>query len=327
MSVISIPLPSRGLVYPPDHPFFNRHKLYIKSMTAIEEDILLNQTYRKDGSVYERMISSLLIEPKISMADAKELVVGDKQVIILSARISAYGSRMEVKVPCPVCQAEVDLCTELNKASIQEFSADNIDIIGPNKFEFTVGGNNQIVIQFKFPTKIEFIKDNPVKPILDFLREHIISINGNADKKFVYTTCEKFPIKQSNKIRTVIETSRPWMTIETEFSCHNCQHYEPVAMSCDHDLFPLNPENREQVWLEPFFVLMYYAGWSWESFLNFPIEYRRWLISRINKEISRATEEKHDIGDKSPPHNTPEIRQMAGMAKQFTPNAKMQRFS
>ena len=64
--------------------------------------------------------------------------------------------------------------------------------------------------------------------------------------------------------------------------------------------------------MEPFFLLGYYFGMSWETYYKFPVVYKRWLISRINKEIKSAEETKSVPTNKSPQSNTNDIRELTG---------------
>jgi len=66
---------------------------------------------------------------------------------------------------------------------------------------------------------------------------------------------------------------------------------------------------------------------DWETYYNFPVSYKRWLIKRINDEISRAAGNKADIPSKGAHHNDPNIRAMAGKFKHFGSNGKNQRFT
>lgn len=66
---------------------------------------------------------------------------------------------------------------------------------------------------------------------------------------------------------------------------------------------------------------------SWETYYEYPIAFRKWLIERINKEVSRAVDNKADIPSKSLAHNTPQVRTMTGKTKAFGQNGKTQRFT
>ena len=86
-----IELPSKGLLYPEGHPLAEG-KVEIKYMTAKEEDILTNQNYIKNGSVIDRLLQSLIV----TKFDYNDLLTGDKNAIMIAARILAYGAKYNV---------------------------------------------------------------------------------------------------------------------------------------------------------------------------------------------------------------------------------------
>ena len=81
-----VELPSKGLIYPKDHPL-RSGKVEMKYMTAKEEDILSNQNLIKKGVVLEKLLESL-IQGKF---DTKSLSTGDKNAIFIASRILGYG--------------------------------------------------------------------------------------------------------------------------------------------------------------------------------------------------------------------------------------------
>jgi hypothetical protein len=83
----TIDLPSKGLLYPEDSELA-KGTIEIKYMTAKEEDILTNQSYIKSGTVLDKLIKSLIVS-KINYDD---LLVGDKNAIMVAARVLGYGS-------------------------------------------------------------------------------------------------------------------------------------------------------------------------------------------------------------------------------------------
>jgi hypothetical protein len=82
-----IDLPSKGLVYPETSPL-SKGKIEMKYMTAKEEDILTNQAYIQKGTVLDELIKSLIVTPDVKYED---LVVGDKNALLVAARILGYG--------------------------------------------------------------------------------------------------------------------------------------------------------------------------------------------------------------------------------------------
>ena len=85
-----VTLPSKGLIYPQDNPLA-KGVLEMKYMTAKEEDILTNQSYIKNGTVLDKLMKSLII----SKIDYNDLLIGDKNAIMVAARILSYGKNYE----------------------------------------------------------------------------------------------------------------------------------------------------------------------------------------------------------------------------------------
>lgn len=91
--------------------------------------------------------------------------------------------------------------------------------------------------------------------------------------------------------------------------------------------FGLTQNDKANVILEPFFALTYYAGMSWETYYDFPVAYKHWLIKRIEKEINAKAEKGDDVVSKAPHHNSRDVRELTGKTKTTTSSAKMQRFT
>ena len=87
MPTETISLPSKGLLYPKESPL-STGEIEMKYMTAKEEDILTNQNYIRQGTVVDKLLQSLIIT-KINYDD---LVVGDKNAILVAATTASIGS-------------------------------------------------------------------------------------------------------------------------------------------------------------------------------------------------------------------------------------------
>ena len=68
-------------------------EIEMKYMTAKEEDILTNASYIKQGIVIDKLLQSLIV----TKVDYNDLLVGDKNALMIAARILAYGAKAEVK--------------------------------------------------------------------------------------------------------------------------------------------------------------------------------------------------------------------------------------
>ena len=87
-----VDLPSKGLLYPKDH-LLSSGKIEMKYMTAREEDILTNQNYIAKGIVLDKLLQSLIITD----VKLKDLFIGDKNAILIAARILGYGKDYQIK--------------------------------------------------------------------------------------------------------------------------------------------------------------------------------------------------------------------------------------
>jgi hypothetical protein len=177
-----VELPSKGLLYPEGSPL-REGKVEMKYMTAKEEDILTNQNYIRQGTVIDKLLNSLII----SKINYNDLLVGDKNAIMIAARILSYGANYEFMyegIP-----QSIDLSKLEPKSLHPEFKSAN-----KNEFGFTLPETGNI-ITFKLINhgdegKIEQeikglqkINKESTSEVTVRLSHIITSINGSTDKK------------------------------------------------------------------------------------------------------------------------------------------------
>ena len=88
-----VDLPSKGHFYVDGHPL-SKGKVEVKYMTAREEDILTSQNLIKQGVVIDKLLQSLIVDKSIKVDD---MLVGDKNAIMVAARILGYGKNYEIE--------------------------------------------------------------------------------------------------------------------------------------------------------------------------------------------------------------------------------------
>ena len=125
-----IDLPSGGKIYGKDSPL-KGGKLEIKYMTAREEDILTSQNLIKKGLVIDNLLESLIITPGVSSED---LILGDKNAVMVAARILAYGSDYSAEIIHPDTLEKYKHEFDLSACEFKDL-ADGIDY-STNEFEF-----------------------------------------------------------------------------------------------------------------------------------------------------------------------------------------------
>jgi hypothetical protein len=87
-----VELPSKGKFYPEDHPL-KSGTVEMKYMTAKEEDILTNQNYISKGIVIDKLLQSLLVTD----FNYDDILIGDKNAIMVAARILSYGKDYDIE--------------------------------------------------------------------------------------------------------------------------------------------------------------------------------------------------------------------------------------
>ena len=131
-----IDLPSKGLVYPKEHPL-SSGQVEIKYMTAKEEDILTSPNLIDKGIVLDKLLESIIVTEGVKLED---FIVGDKNTLLVSARILGYGKDYPIQLGDE--EVNVDL------TSLKEIWIDEKNLVEPHKNEFdytTPKGKNKIV--------------------------------------------------------------------------------------------------------------------------------------------------------------------------------------
>ena len=180
----TIDLPSKGLLYPEGHPLSNG-TIEIKYMTAKEEDILTNQNYIQNGTVLDKLLKSLII----TQFDYNDLVIGDKNAVMIAARILGYGA--EYKFTYNGVEEVVDL-SQIDNKPLDE----SLYTKGQNEFTFTLpASNNEITFKFlthgdevKISKELEGlkrIKKEESPELTTRLKYMITSINGDQESKTI----------------------------------------------------------------------------------------------------------------------------------------------
>ena len=125
-----IELPSKGKLYPEGHPCSDG-KIEVKYMTAKEEDILTSANLVKKGVVIDRLLDSLILTPNVRCDD---LLIGDKNAIMVAARILAYGPEYVCEITDPDSGEKHDHTFNLADCPFKHIE----DGITENLFDFTL---------------------------------------------------------------------------------------------------------------------------------------------------------------------------------------------
>jgi hypothetical protein len=127
-----ISLPSKGLCYPESSPL-SKGEITIKLMTAKEEDILTSANLLKKGIHLDKLLESVVVEPGVNIND---LIIGDKNAILVTSRMLAFGSEYKVTITDPNEKEQVEVVVDLSKIQIKEI--DDSLLNRQNEYEFVL---------------------------------------------------------------------------------------------------------------------------------------------------------------------------------------------
>ena len=211
-----VELPSKGTPYPKDS-ILATGKIEMKYMTAKEEDILTNTNYIRQGVVVDKLLKSLII----SDINYEDLLTGDKNAIMIAARILAYGANYEFMYDT-VSQV-VDLATIESKTLHEDF----LKAKG-NEFPFKLPHTDNTVT-FKLLTHGDESKiDQEIKGLQKIgtegtsdvtvrLAHMITSVNGSRERSDIREFVNKYFLsKDAREFRKYYNTISPDLDLKIQ---------------------------------------------------------------------------------------------------------------
>jgi hypothetical protein len=213
-----VELPSKGLLYPKSNPL-SSGKIEMKYMTAKEEDILTNQNYIKQGVVLDKLMQSLIVS-KINYDD---LVVGDKNAIMVASRILGYGKDYTFEYEGQ--EVTVDL-SEIEPKVINE---EHLVEPHTNEFGYTLPHTNTPITFKILNNKDEKAIEAEVKGLKKInklssaelstrLKHMVLSVNGDSSTKAIREFVDKyFLARDSRALREHIKEIQPDMDLTFDF--------------------------------------------------------------------------------------------------------------
>lgn len=233
----SVPLPSKGLYYPTSHPLYGVEYVDLKSMTSREEDLLTSQSLMKKGTIVTELIKSCLVDKRVNPLD---LLVGDRNALMVAIRVTGYGAKYSAKVKCSDCGEESPRDFDLAQLVVKTPTISPV-VEGTNEFEFVF--SNGIPVRFRFMTgrdeeemhqidqrqrKLEVGKKDA--SVSSFLQRVIVSVNGVTDKAKLANFASQCPADMSSSLRKYINDNMPGIVMKQESECKLCNYVEEVSI-------------------------------------------------------------------------------------------------
>ena len=240
----SVPLPSRGIIYPVDGPLHGKETIDIRPMTAREEDILTSRAYIKNGTVLTKLLSSCIVNKSIN---PDSLISGDRNALLVSLRITGYGADYDVEVDCPECGTKSKQTFDLSQLEIKRLEVDPV-IPGDNLFEIQLPVTKRNV-RVKFLTghderEMMVINERKKKSgmkvetaITDRLTRSIVSVDGITDRNKLSFFVKNLPARDSLALRRFLDKHEPGIIMKSWMNCPSCHEQSEVGLPMGASFF------------------------------------------------------------------------------------------
>jgi hypothetical protein len=218
-----ITLPSKGKLYTPENPL-SSGTVEMRYMTAKHEDILTNESYIKSGVVIDKLLEALVV----SRVKLDDLLIGDKNALLVAARILGYGKDYTFKYRSLISDEIEEVTIDLAELDDKELD-ESLLVDGQNKFEFTTPVSKKL-ITFKLLTQGDEKKiDAEVKSIKKLykkespeasvrLKNIILSVDGNGDPKVVRDFIDNHLLaREARELRHYMEQVTPDVNLTFDY--------------------------------------------------------------------------------------------------------------
>jgi hypothetical protein len=203
----------------------------------------------KTGKALDKFIEEIIVDKRINPSS---LLIGDKNSILISARISGYGEQYTTQVVCPSCQAQSDYEFNLRGVNITTGGVVEGNEIVSETSDGTflikslpvtnwmvevkpLTGNDEarLLASIAARKKHKLSEDTLTRQISSF----IVSIEGIADRAEIDKAVSNMPARDSRFLRTVYKETIPNIDLKQNFTCLECSFSDDLEVPFTTDFF------------------------------------------------------------------------------------------
>ena len=241
-----IPLPSRGLLYSEDHPLADG-TIEMKYMTARDEDILTSQNLIKQGVVLDKLFESLIVTP----VNYSDLYIGDKNAIMVAARILGYGKEYVVEIDDPFSSGTKQKVT-IDLTQIEHKEVDySLFEQRKNEFDFQLPQSKRVVtfrlmthkLEKDIQTEVKGMNKIQVRTGIDRelttrLKNMIIAVDGDGGRATInnFVDNELFAL-DSRALRSYMKEISPDLDMTFTFVSDTTGEVKEIDIPMDVSFF------------------------------------------------------------------------------------------
>ena len=240
-----VDLPSKGLYYPENHPLKGKDSIEIRFMTAKDEDILTSKSLLKKGIAIDRLLQNIIVDKSVNI---NSLLTGDKNAIIVAARVTGYGASYQTKIACPSCGESSKVEFDLDGGIIKDTEqVEGVDDNGDGTFVATTPRGNISVkmklldgVAEKNLTKLTEAKkknNQPESTLSDQLRMAIVSVEGQEDQMLINAFIKSLPASDARYLRDVYSKKMPNVDLKHDYEFQSCGYEQEMEVPFTSDFF------------------------------------------------------------------------------------------
>jgi UDP-N-acetylglucosamine pyrophosphorylase len=205
--------------------------------------------------VLDKLIESLIVNKSIN---PETLLMGDKNAIVIAARIGAYGPGYDVALICPACGAKNTAAIDLNEAKVKDADAIIAKIAEDKSLEFVRYNNGNIVLELpktKWLVECKLITGADEKRLLTYLEKKrvkdanaeisiseqlaliIVSVNLASDNETVMTAINNMPASDAKFLRDSYQKLVPNVVIGKRLTCSSCLEEQDLEVPFTQEFF------------------------------------------------------------------------------------------
>jgi hypothetical protein len=192
-------------------------------MTAKEEDILTSTNLIEKGVVIDKLLESVIADPKVKLDD---MLIGDKNALMVGTRVLGYGKDYTFELKDPDTGNTIEHTYDLTKLENSKYDEKSLSK-GVNEFEWTTPLSKN-VLKFRLTTHRDEKKVNDAlkkvsnitgisKELTTRLKQQIIAVDDNTDSKAINDFVDnQFLSQDSRAFREHIKEISPDIDFEIE---------------------------------------------------------------------------------------------------------------
>ena len=183
-----------------------------------------------------------------SYKDVKELLIGDRNALLVAIRVTGYGSEYITNVGCPKCKKNSEFNFDLGNLEINTLEVSPVKE-GTKIFEFKLPVSKKVVhfklidadedekIEEEIANTVKLLGANSVGRVTHRLFSRIVSIDGVVDRDQIKKFVNIMPAYDSKSIRDYMSKIEPSLDMRTDFKCPHCQEESKVLLPIGRNFF------------------------------------------------------------------------------------------